>query len=94
MKKLNLYYVAPDEIRKLQLLELEEFRKDACENAKINKENTNKLHDVRTQPRNFEIGQHVLLYNSHMKLFPGKMKSKWSDPFKVVQVYPHRAVKS
>ena len=34
----------------------------------------------------------VLLYNSRMKLFPGKLKSKWLGPFKVICVYPHGAV--
>lgn len=38
MKKLNLEYVAAGEIRKLQLLELEEFIMVYYENANISKE--------------------------------------------------------
>jgi len=34
----------------------------------------------------------VLLYNSRLKLFPGKLKSKWSGPFLVKSVSPHGAV--
>ncbi|XP_038991399.1 uncharacterized protein LOC120114620 [Hibiscus syriacus] len=34
----------------------------------------------------------VLLFNSRLKLFPGKLKSKWSGPFKVHHVYPHCVV--
>ena len=34
----------------------------------------------------------VLLYNSRLKLFPRKLKSKWSGPFKLIKVYPHGAV--
>ena len=43
-------------------------------------------------PRTFEPGQQVLLYNSRLRLFPGKLKSRWSGPFVVHQVYPHGAV--
>ena len=40
----------------------------------------------------FEIGQKVLLYNSRIHLFPEKLKSKWSGPFIVKNINPHRAV--
>ena len=42
---------------------------------------------------NFEIGQKVLLFYSRLKLFPGKLRSKWCGPFDVVEVYPTGAVK-
>jgi len=34
----------------------------------------------------------VLLFNSRLKLFPGKLSSRWSGPFKAKKVYPHRAI--
>ena len=34
----------------------------------------------------------MLLFNSRLKLFPGKLKSKWSGPFTVVQVFPYGGV--
>jgi hypothetical protein len=34
----------------------------------------------------------VLLFNSRLRLFPGKLKSRWSGPFKVVKVYPYGAI--
>lgn len=34
----------------------------------------------------------VLLYDSRLKLFSGKLNSRWSDPFKLVKIYPHGAV--
>ena len=34
--------------------------------------------------REFNIGDKVLLYNSRLKLFPGKLKSTWSGPFSVI----------
>ena len=38
------------------------------------------------------MGQKVLLFNSRLKLFPGKLRSRWSGPFTVVKVYPYGAV--
>lgn len=34
----------------------------------------------------------MLLFNSRLKLFPGKLKSRWSGPFKLIKVYPYGAV--
>ncbi|KAF7808222.1 uncharacterized protein G2W53_034965 [Senna tora] len=42
--------------------------------------------------REFKSGQQVLLYNSRLKLFPGKLKSRWSGPFLVTKVTPYGAV--
>ncbi|KAK8504428.1 hypothetical protein V6N12_030525 [Hibiscus sabdariffa] len=43
-------------------------------------------------PQHFLEGQQVLLYNSRLKLFPGKLKSRWSGPFIVHKVYPYGVV--
>ncbi|GJY92823.1 reverse transcriptase domain-containing protein [Tanacetum coccineum] len=37
-------------------------------------------------------GDKVLLYNSRLKMYPGKLKSKWSGPNIVKTVYPHGAI--
>ena len=37
-------------------------------------------------------GDQVLLFNSRLKLFPSKLKSKWSGPFLVKQVFSHGAI--
>lgn len=34
----------------------------------------------------------MLLFNSRLRLFPGKLESKWTRPFIVTQVFPYRAV--
>ena len=31
----------------------------------------------------------VLLFNSRLKLFPGKLKTRWSGPYEVVKVLPY-----
>ncbi|KAL5578869.1 hypothetical protein UlMin_011311 [Ulmus minor] len=92
IKRLNLDLDAAGEKRLLQLNELEEFRSQSYENAKLYKEKTKQWHDRKIHPRNFEVGQQVLLFNSRLRLFPGKLKSRWSGPFKIAQIYPFGAV--
>ena len=43
-----------------------------------------KWHDQRILRKEFKAGEQVLLFNSRLRLFPGKLKSKWSGPFTVV----------
>ncbi|XP_031106205.1 uncharacterized protein LOC116010846 [Ipomoea triloba] len=80
------------EKRLLQLNELEEFRLDAYENAQIYKERTKKWHDKHILKREFVSGDKVLLFNPRLKLFPGKLRSRWSGPYEVVNAYPSGAV--
>ena len=34
----------------------------------------------------------MLLYNSRLHWFPGKLKSKWTGPYLITQLFPHGAV--
>ncbi|GJU46162.1 hypothetical protein Tco_1203428 [Tanacetum coccineum] len=69
------------------------FRNNIYENTRIYKERTKKWHDSRLRgDKDFKVGDKVLLYNSHMKMYPGKLKSKWSGPNIVKTVYPHGAI--
>jgi hypothetical protein len=42
--------------------------------------------------KEFHVGQKVLIYNSKLILFPGKLKSIWFGPCVVTQVFPHGAL--
>ena len=84
IQKLNFDFKAAKEERLLQLNELEELRNEAYDNAKIYKDKTKKWHDQRILRREFEAGDQVLLFNSRLKLFLRKLKSKWSGPYTVV----------
>ena len=46
-------------------------------------------HDKHIARKESESGQRVLLFNSRLKLFPRKLKSRWSEPFTVTQVFPY-----
>ncbi|XP_068328189.1 uncharacterized protein [Pyrus communis] len=78
--------------RKLQLNELKEIRNEAYENARIYKEKTKAFHDKMIRGKSFSIGQKVLLFNSHLRLFPGKLRSKWVGMFVITNVFPYGAV--
>ncbi|XP_016676275.1 uncharacterized protein [Gossypium hirsutum] len=90
--QLNMDWKAAGNRRLLELNEIEEFRAQVYENAKIYNEKTKYWHNKRIMPQKFELGQHVLLFNSRLKLFPGKLKSRWSSPFEVAKVYPYGVV--
>ena len=88
-RMLNMDSKVAREKRMLQLSELDEFRNEAYENALIYKEKTKAWHDKHIIRKEFATGQWVLLFNSRLKLFPGKLKSWWWGPFTVTQVFPH-----
>nr|GEY48896.1 reverse transcriptase domain-containing protein [Tanacetum cinerariifolium] len=75
--------------RKLQLNELSELRDQAYENSVIYKERTKKLHDSNIKNRIFNVGDQVLLFNSRLKIFSGKLKTRWSGPFTNTRVFPY-----
>ena len=80
------------EIRLLQLNELEEFLQNAYEILRIYKEKTKAWHDKHIEKKEFQTGHQVLLLNSRIKLFPGKLKSRWSGPFVITRVFPYGSV--
>ena len=84
IKKLNCDFQVAKEKRLLQMNELEELRNEAYDNAKIYKEKTKRWHDQKILRREFQAGEQGLLYNSKLKHFPGKLKSRWSDPYTVL----------
>jgi hypothetical protein len=75
------------------LNELEELRTQAYDSSGIYKERSKKMHDqLLSKPKEFGEGDQVLLYNSRLRLFPGKLKSRWTGPYQVTKVFPYGAV--
>ncbi|GJU02747.1 reverse transcriptase domain-containing protein [Tanacetum coccineum] len=79
--------------RKLQLNELNELHDKAYENSLIYKERTKKLHDSKIKNRIFNVGDQVLLFNSRLKIFSGKLKTRWSGSFTITEVFPYGTAK-
>ena len=42
--------------------------------------------------KNLNEGDQVLLYDSKLHLFPGKLKSRWTGPFIAQRAYPNGSV--
>ena len=77
----------------MQVHQLQEWREQAYESSKLYKERTKRIHDSKLKGnKEFKAGDQVLLYNSRLHLFPGKLRSRWSGPFTVTQVFSHGAV--
>ncbi|CAL2256198.1 unnamed protein product [Prunus armeniaca] len=92
IKKFNFDLKEAGTVRKIQLNELEELRNESYENVRIYKERTKLYHDKAILRKEFQPGMKVLLYDSRLRIFPGKLKSRWVGPFKVLQVFPHGAM--
>ena len=73
-----------------QLHQLEELRDHAYMQSYGYKMHTKELHDRHLKgDKQFKCGDKVLLYNSRLLLFPGKLKSRWSGPFTIRTVFPY-----
>nr|GEZ44859.1 reverse transcriptase domain-containing protein [Tanacetum cinerariifolium] len=90
LKHVNFNPKTAGDHRKLQLNEL---RDQAYENYLIYKEKTKKLHDSKIKNCIFNVGDQILLFNSRLKIFSRKIKTRWSGPFTITRVFPYRTVK-
>nr|GEV18883.1 reverse transcriptase domain-containing protein [Tanacetum cinerariifolium] len=93
LKHTNFDLKTTGDHRKFQLNELNELRDQAYENSLIYKERTKKLHDDKIKNRIFNVGDKVLLFNSRLKIFSGKLKFRWSGPFTISEIYPYGTAK-
>ncbi|XP_052623361.1 uncharacterized protein LOC128128452 [Lactuca sativa] len=74
--------------RLMQMNALEELRNDAYSSSLIYKEKTKRWHDKRIKEnKEFHEGQKVLLFNSRLKLFSRKLKSRWDGSFLVKRCF-------
>ena len=89
IKELNYDFKLAGEKRLFDISSLDEWRTQAYENAKLFK----RWHDKRIQKREFNVGDYVLLFNSRLRFFSGKLLSKWEGPYVIEDVYPSGAIK-
>nr|GEZ55362.1 reverse transcriptase domain-containing protein [Tanacetum cinerariifolium] len=107
LKHANFDLKTAGDHRKLQLNELNELRDQAYENSLIYKERAKKLHDDKIKNRIFNVGDQDYLpkiedflcrilswfLRPSLKIFSGKLKSRWFGPFTIVEIYPYGTAK-
>ena len=76
IKQLNFDLSKAGELRRLQISVLEEIRNEAYEKGRITKSRTKLFHDQIITQKNFAPGDKVLLYNSRLHIFAGKLKTR------------------
>nr|GEZ35238.1 reverse transcriptase domain-containing protein [Tanacetum cinerariifolium] len=91
-KQANFDLAVAGDHQKVQLNELNELRNHAYENSLIYKEKMKRIHDSKIKNRVFNVGDRVLLFNSRLKIFSGKLKTRWSGPFTIAKVFPYGMV--
>nr|GEU45301.1 reverse transcriptase domain-containing protein [Tanacetum cinerariifolium] len=55
-------------------------------------EKTKKIHNFKIKNRVFNVGDRVLLFNSRLKIFSGKLKTRGTEPFIVAHAFPYGTI--
>nr|GEX10343.1 reverse transcriptase domain-containing protein [Tanacetum cinerariifolium] len=76
LKHAKFYLLIAGNHQKVQLNELNKLRDQAYENSLIYKEKTKRIHDSKIKDSVFNIGDRVLLVNSRLNIFSGKLKTR------------------
>ena len=92
IKELNYDFKLAGEKRLFDISSLDGLRTQAYENAKLFKEKVKRWHDKRIQKCEFNVGDYVLLFNSRLRFFAGKLLSKWEGPYVIEEVYRSGAI--
>nr|GFB48918.1 reverse transcriptase domain-containing protein [Tanacetum cinerariifolium] len=92
LKQTNFDLTVAGDHQKIQLNELNELCDQAYENSLIYNEKTKRIYDSKIKNRVFNVGDRVLLFNSRLKIFSGKLKTRWSGPFTIAKVFPYGTV--
>ncbi|RDX78335.1 gag-pol, partial [Mucuna pruriens] len=79
VKQCNLDYDPARKQKQFELQELDELCLEAYENSRI-------------YMKELRVGQKVLLFNSHLKVIAGKLRSRWDGPFVITNVFPYGAI--
>ena len=92
MKKLKMDWNEAVEPRLSGSNELDEFCLKAYDISSLYEEKMKNYHDQKIEKREFVVWDFVLLFNFRLRLFQGKLKSKYTGPFLITKMFPHEAV--
>ncbi|GJX54178.1 hypothetical protein Tco_0282547 [Tanacetum coccineum] len=89
LKNVNLDLDVAGRNSLLQLNKLAKMRNKAYEHSCMYKERTQRWHDARILAKEYQEGEEVLVVNSRLKIFPGKLKTRWYGPYTVSREFPY-----
>ena len=92
IRKLSL---SLDQVGKERLIQIQELKKlwnESYQNAKIYKAKNKAFHDKHINKKTVHVHDKVWLYNSRLKLFLGKLRSRWDGPYEILEVYDNGSV--
>uniref|UniRef100_A0A2N9ET94 RNA-directed DNA polymerase n=1 Tax=Fagus sylvatica TaxID=28930 RepID=A0A2N9ET94_FAGSY len=92
LRPFNFDLKEASELRKFQMSELEELRNEAYISTRHYKERMKLFHDKKIVRKTFELNQTVLLYDSKLHTFSGKLRTRWDGPYIVKEVFDYGAV--
>uniref|UniRef100_A0A2N9IQP0 Reverse transcriptase RNase H-like domain-containing protein n=1 Tax=Fagus sylvatica TaxID=28930 RepID=A0A2N9IQP0_FAGSY len=92
LRPFNFDLKEASELRKFQMSELEELRNEAYISTRHYKERMKLFHDKKIVRKTFEPNQTVLLYDSKLHTFSGKLRTRWDGPYIVKEVFDYGAV--
>ncbi|KAL6327168.1 hypothetical protein AAG906_015207 [Vitis piasezkii] len=92
IKKMNFDSDQVGAKRKYDLNELEAYRNESYECLRNAREKHKFYHDKLILRREFKQGENVLLYDSKLHIFPGKLRSRWNGPYVVKEIFPYGTV--
>ena len=91
-RMLNMNLEMAGKNRMLQLNELDELWQNAYDSSRIYYKKTKAWHGKHLVHNELKPGQQVSIFNSRLKLFPRKLRSRWFGPFVITQVFPYGSV--
>ena len=92
LKKLHLGWGAASSQRVNDINEVYEFCLKVYESSALCKKTMKNYDNQKIEKHELLIGFMVFLLNSRLCFFPGRLKSMWTAPFIVTQVFAHGAV--
>ena len=80
IKAFNFDLKEVGDLRKFQMNELEELKNESYISTCHYKERMKLFHDKKIVRKTFEPNQTVILYDSKLHIFSGKLRTRWDAP--------------
>nr|GFB99337.1 reverse transcriptase domain-containing protein [Tanacetum cinerariifolium] len=63
-----------------------------CNYDLLTVEKTKRIRDSKIKDHVFNVGDRVLFFNSRLKIFSGKLRTRWTRPFTIIKVFTYGTV--